>query len=247
MRSNEKSLRFRRLAEKRANKVIDAIEVLGNCSNRQYYEFSQDEVSEMFARIHEVLIGVESSFSEKSRDGFRFSTQNRDSKEGLDSTDSLPEPHTRSGPHHEAVVPTVLTRDTYVEYLLSTLGKHGITAERDDRFGRSSYRLGNGKFIYVRFSQGADYGYTQYFFGLDPRVLSYSDSDSAYVLFTGGNQQHVFVVPFKEISRRLRNSRPARDGNFRIHIRDSADGFCFTGDSEGSCLTEYINNFSQLK
>ena len=36
--------KFVRLAEARTNKIIDTLQLLGNCSNTSVYEYTQDEV-----------------------------------------------------------------------------------------------------------------------------------------------------------------------------------------------------------
>ena len=40
--------KFVRLAEARTNKIIDTLQLLGNCSNTSVYEYTQDEVEEIF-------------------------------------------------------------------------------------------------------------------------------------------------------------------------------------------------------
>ena len=43
----EKSQRFKRVAEARTNKIIESIRLLGNCSNRSNYEYTDKEVKEI--------------------------------------------------------------------------------------------------------------------------------------------------------------------------------------------------------
>ena len=43
--------KFVRLAEARTNKIIDTLQLLGNCSNTSVYEYTQDEVEEIFIKI----------------------------------------------------------------------------------------------------------------------------------------------------------------------------------------------------
>ena len=40
---NENRERFKRIAETRTNKLIDMIELLGNCSNRNNYEYTEED------------------------------------------------------------------------------------------------------------------------------------------------------------------------------------------------------------
>lgn len=43
--------KFVRLAEARTNKIIDTLQLLGNCSNTSVYEYSQDDVEQIFQAI----------------------------------------------------------------------------------------------------------------------------------------------------------------------------------------------------
>ena len=43
--------RFVRLAEARTNKIIDMIQLLGNCSNASAYEYTQQDVDQIFSAI----------------------------------------------------------------------------------------------------------------------------------------------------------------------------------------------------
>lgn len=43
--------KFVRLAEARTNKIIDMVQLLGNCSNTSQYEYSQKDVDKIFKAI----------------------------------------------------------------------------------------------------------------------------------------------------------------------------------------------------
>jgi hypothetical protein len=43
--------RFLRIAERRTQQVLEKLRILGNCSNRGIYEFSEDEVERIFRAI----------------------------------------------------------------------------------------------------------------------------------------------------------------------------------------------------
>jgi CHASE1-domain containing sensor protein len=51
MKSEEKRERFKRLATQRTNAVLQKIKVLGNCSNRSAYEYTEEEVNKIFSEI----------------------------------------------------------------------------------------------------------------------------------------------------------------------------------------------------
>lgn len=50
--ANEK---FKRIASARTQKIIDMIELLGNCSNTYVYEYSEEEVKKIFDAIETEL------------------------------------------------------------------------------------------------------------------------------------------------------------------------------------------------
>jgi hypothetical protein len=47
--------RFIRIAEARTQKIIDMIDLLGNCSNQYNYEYTQKDVDKMFSAIETAL------------------------------------------------------------------------------------------------------------------------------------------------------------------------------------------------
>ena len=61
--------RFMRIAEARTNKIIDMIELLGNCSNRATYEYSKDDVKKIFAAIENELKTAKAKFDIADSDG----------------------------------------------------------------------------------------------------------------------------------------------------------------------------------
>ena len=49
--TESKSERFVRIAEARTNKIIDMIQLLGNCSNRAAYGYTKDDIKKIFGAI----------------------------------------------------------------------------------------------------------------------------------------------------------------------------------------------------
>ena len=43
--------KFVRLAESRTNKINDTLQLLGNCANTSFYEYTQDDVEQIFQAI----------------------------------------------------------------------------------------------------------------------------------------------------------------------------------------------------
>lgn len=50
-----KEERFKRVASARANKILHYIRLLGNCSNRGIYSYTEDQVEYMFSTIENAL------------------------------------------------------------------------------------------------------------------------------------------------------------------------------------------------
>ena len=57
-----KSERFVRIAEARTNKIIDMIQLLGNCANKATYEYTKDEVRQIFGAIEAELRTARAKF-----------------------------------------------------------------------------------------------------------------------------------------------------------------------------------------
>lgn len=59
---SEKKERFRRLAVYRTNEVLKRLKVLGNCSNRSTYDYTEDEINKIFSEIEKSVRAVKSKF-----------------------------------------------------------------------------------------------------------------------------------------------------------------------------------------
>jgi N-glycosylase/DNA lyase len=47
--------RFVRIAERRVNRIMDALEKLGDCSNQRNYHYSNADIKKMFGKIEKKL------------------------------------------------------------------------------------------------------------------------------------------------------------------------------------------------
>ncbi len=54
--------RFIRIAENRTNKIIETINLLGNCSNRNNYDFTDEDVKQIFHTIEVQLRETKKKF-----------------------------------------------------------------------------------------------------------------------------------------------------------------------------------------
>lgn len=67
--SEVKSLRFKRVAENRTNKIIDQIRLLGNCANTSNYEYTEEEVRKIFLAIENELKNTKMKYQAKANSG----------------------------------------------------------------------------------------------------------------------------------------------------------------------------------
>jgi ubiquinone/menaquinone biosynthesis C-methylase UbiE len=55
--------RFKCLAEYRTNEVLKRIRILGNCSNRSFYSYTQEEIEKIFQEIEKSLQKTKAKFT----------------------------------------------------------------------------------------------------------------------------------------------------------------------------------------
>ena len=53
--SADRKENFIRLAEARTNKILKSLELLGNLSNKSYYEYAPEQIESIFGAIQEEL------------------------------------------------------------------------------------------------------------------------------------------------------------------------------------------------
>lgn len=62
-----KADRFRRIAENRTNRAIEALRLLGNCANRSNYSYTEEEVKKIFSAIEAELKETKERFQPRKR------------------------------------------------------------------------------------------------------------------------------------------------------------------------------------
>ena len=75
MRKKQETKRekFVRLAEARTNKIIDMLQLLGNCSNLSTYDYTQQDVDKIFAAIESEVRETKKKFNKiESKRSSRF-------------------------------------------------------------------------------------------------------------------------------------------------------------------------------
>lgn len=58
-----KHMKFRELAEKRTNKALEAVRLIGNLSNRQTYVYEEAEVRKIVKALRDAVSEVEARFN----------------------------------------------------------------------------------------------------------------------------------------------------------------------------------------
>ncbi|MFA5069742.1 MAG: hypothetical protein WC528_00470 [Patescibacteria group bacterium] len=66
--NESKADRFKRLAEYRTNEVLNKLMILGNCANRQAYDYTESDVRKIFDSIEKMVRDVKSKFHHTTKD-----------------------------------------------------------------------------------------------------------------------------------------------------------------------------------
>lgn len=64
--------RFKRVASKRTNEILEKIRILGNCSNKSSYEYTEEEVNKIFNEIDKQLKLTKAKFLVGKRERFKL-------------------------------------------------------------------------------------------------------------------------------------------------------------------------------
>lgn len=68
-----KRQKFVRLAEARTNKIMDMLQLLGNCSNSSAYDYTQEDVDKIFSAIESEVKEARKKFNKvESKKSKRF-------------------------------------------------------------------------------------------------------------------------------------------------------------------------------
>lgn len=64
--------RFKRIASKRTNEILEKIRILGNCSNKSSYEYAEEEINKIFCEIDKQLKLTKGKFLTGRRERFKL-------------------------------------------------------------------------------------------------------------------------------------------------------------------------------
>lgn len=69
----EKREKFKRIAERRTNTVLEQLRLLGNCANKHNYLYTEEDVKKIFSVIESELREVKAKFNSNSnKEKFRL-------------------------------------------------------------------------------------------------------------------------------------------------------------------------------
>jgi len=67
-----KSEAFRRIAERRTERVLQSLRLLGQCSNRRSYEYNDEQIAKIFREIRNAVRHAEKSFHRNDKKNTYF-------------------------------------------------------------------------------------------------------------------------------------------------------------------------------
>jgi len=74
--NTDKRVRFEKVASTRVQKIINLLDLLGNCSNKNNYDFSEKDVDLMFLEINRAVKDTKNRYdfalNKKENKGFKF-------------------------------------------------------------------------------------------------------------------------------------------------------------------------------
>ena len=72
IRQETRHERFKRIAAKRTNEILEKIRILGNCSNKSSYDYTEEEVNKIFSEIEKQLKLTKAKFLGGRRERFKL-------------------------------------------------------------------------------------------------------------------------------------------------------------------------------
>ncbi|MFC1729396.1 hypothetical protein ACFL6I_03575 [candidate division KSB1 bacterium] len=72
MKGESKEERFKRIAERRVQRVIDSIKSLSQCSNKRMYKWNDEQLGKIWSAIGESLESCKQSFAKSEPGEFRL-------------------------------------------------------------------------------------------------------------------------------------------------------------------------------
>jgi hypothetical protein len=113
--------------------------------------------------------------------------------------------------------------------------KAGVLTELERRFGKA-HRMEKSQSLFhfaaadvlVYFRYSKVHNRNTLFYGLRSDDLRQLEGRRAVICFLWSGQSEPIFLPFHEYEEIFRNAKPARDGQFKVHLRIGADGVDFS-------------------
>ena len=64
--------RFKRVAEPRTRAILNQLRLLGNCSNKRLYSYTQEDVEKIFSTINRRVKEIRSKFETRTEEDFEL-------------------------------------------------------------------------------------------------------------------------------------------------------------------------------
>ena len=72
MKSETKQERFRRIAERRVQRVLDSLRSLSQCSNKRMYSWNEDQLQKIWDAVDQALQTCKGSFEQSETEEFKL-------------------------------------------------------------------------------------------------------------------------------------------------------------------------------
>lgn len=72
MKGETKEERFKRITEKRVQRVLDSLRSLSQCSNKRMYNWNEEQLKKIWNAIERALKSCKEKFEESEPEEFRF-------------------------------------------------------------------------------------------------------------------------------------------------------------------------------
>lgn len=72
MKGETKEERFKRIAERRVQRVLDSLRSLSQCSNKRMYQWNEGQLRKMWAAIDKEMKACQASFENAEPEDFRL-------------------------------------------------------------------------------------------------------------------------------------------------------------------------------
>ena len=69
---DDKRERFKKMGEQRTNEVLKRLKILGNCSNKNLYDYEDEDMRKIFAAIDAKVKEIKGKFQRKKEKDFKL-------------------------------------------------------------------------------------------------------------------------------------------------------------------------------